>query len=69
MGEQDGAWQQAAPLTQDKALLLFPPLQKQERGVVVHTFQCCSQEAKVGKLLNLRLAWTATQLDPGELVL
>lgn len=39
---------------------------KQKLGVVAHT--CCSQEAEVGKLLNLRLSWT-TQLDPGELVL
>ena len=71
MGEQVGAWWQAASLTQEKALLLIPALQKQKKqklGVVAHTFECCSQEAEVGKLLNLRLSWT-TQLDPGELVL
>lgn len=54
----------------EKALRLIPAPQKQKQklGVAAHAFQDCSQEAGVGKLLNLRLAWT-TQLDPGELVL
>lgn len=67
-----GRQRQAASLTHGKALLLIPALQmqtqKQKLGVAAHTFECCSQEAEVGKLLNLRLSWTK-QLDPGELVL